>query len=242
MAIKPKKSTLQQPNALPEIFIASSKENVEIAYKIQKGIEEVADVTVWDQDVFKPSEYNLDQIVNALSHSDFGVFVFTPNDVLRMRGKQLNAVRDNVLFEFGLFVGKLGRKRCFIVVPRGADGELRIASDLIGLNPLTYKATQENQMAALGPACHDIRQAVRDLGPLNSSAAASGSDEIVDIAKKVRRPAPPTAQKLSIRNLSSKKIIGIIGISGHKLARKGTNTSKKKPATKEKNRTKNTHR
>jgi predicted nucleotide-binding protein len=67
-------------------------------------------------------------LVGALNGSDFGVFVFPPDDVVRMRKKEHQAIRDNVIFELGLFIGRLGRERNFIVMPRGTD-KLHIPSE-----------------------------------------------------------------------------------------------------------------
>ena len=88
-----------------------------------------------------------------------------------MRGQSANAVRDNVLFEFGLFVGRLGKVRCFIVAPDAPA--MRIASDLVGITPATYsgKRNPAELAAALGPACHQIRLAMRGLGRMRPESS-----------------------------------------------------------------------
>jgi CAP12/Pycsar effector protein, TIR domain len=50
-------------------------------------------------------------MVKAVDGFDFGVFIFRPDDVVTMRKKEYSAVRDNVVFELGVFVGKLGPHR-----------------------------------------------------------------------------------------------------------------------------------
>jgi predicted nucleotide-binding protein len=61
-----------------------------------------------------------------------------------------------VLFEFGLFVGKLTRKRAFIV----RSSTVSLPSDLAGINTAGYDPTAPNLTAAVGPACQGIRAAI----------------------------------------------------------------------------------
>lgn len=145
----------------PKIFVASSVEGLNVAYPIQVNLEHDADITIWAQGVFSLSTTPLDSIVNALNSADFGIFVFSPDDEIKMRGAAKSAVRDNVLFELGLFIGKLGKARCFIVMPSNVD--FHIPSDLMGVTPATYSSERDVSeiQAALGPACHQIRNAIK---------------------------------------------------------------------------------
>lgn len=154
----------------PRFFVASSSESLDIAYAIQENLERDGDVTVWPQGIFQPTLSALESLVSALEKFDFGLFVFSGDDVLRMREREFNAVRDNVLFELGLFVGRLGRARTFILTPRSSN-DLRMPTDLVGVTPLTYNDTRsdDNLLAALGPACNQIRKAASQIGLLSAS-------------------------------------------------------------------------
>lgn len=145
----------------PKIFVASSVEGLDVAYPLQVNLQHDADVTVWSQGVFSLSVTPLDSITEALNASDFGIFVFSPDDETLMRGEIGQTVRDNVIFELGLFIGKLGKRRCFIVMPDNVD--LRIPTDLVGVTPAKYSGRRiKSEIAAsLGPACHEIRQAMK---------------------------------------------------------------------------------
>ena len=90
---------------MKRIFIASSSENLDVAHATQINLEHDFDVTVWDQGVFLPSSYPLEALWKAMAELDYGIFVFVPNDVLEIRNQQYEAVRDNIIFEFGLFMG-----------------------------------------------------------------------------------------------------------------------------------------
>ena len=160
----------------PKVFVASSVEGLDIAYPLQVNLQHDADITVWSQGVFSLSVTPLDSITEALSSSDFGIFVFSPDDETKMRGNVSDTVRDNVLFELGLFIGKLGKRRCFIVMPDNVS--LHIPSDLVGVTPAKYSGERDKSeiAAALGPACHEIRQAMKLQGAFKGSA---------DISKKI---------------------------------------------------------
>jgi len=156
----------------PPLFIGSSVEGLEVAYALQENLEFDCEPTVWPQGVFQPSSAALIDLYAWSRKVEFAVFVFTPDDVVRIRGRTLQTVRDNVVFELGLFIGALGPRRCFFVMPHGA--ELHLPSDLIGVEPLRYVADRRDQnlRAALGPACNRVRQALR-LEPAAVPSAAS---------------------------------------------------------------------
>jgi tetratricopeptide (TPR) repeat protein len=150
----------------PRAFIGSSVEGLSIAYAVQQNLLHDAEVTVWDQGVFELSATTIESLSKALSATDFGIFIFSSDDVLKLRGESSPTVRDNVLFEMGLFIGKLGRDRVFFLVPTGA--ELHIPSDLLGVTPGKYETNRADgsMQAATGAACHQIRSQVKKIGPI----------------------------------------------------------------------------
>ena len=151
----------------PKLFIASSVEGLNAAYTIQSNLQHDVDATAWPQGVFDLSSSPLDSLIDALDNSDFGVFVFNPDDITTMRGESNHVVRDNVLFELGLFIGKLGKRRCFIVEP--SEPQILLPSDLWGVTTASYDASRSDIAGALGPACHAIRLAVKKHGIFEKS-------------------------------------------------------------------------
>src|SRR4051812_27447913 len=102
----------------PRIFIGSSSEGIQIAHAIQSNLDPDAEVTVWSQDVFRPGESTLQSLLRQVDQSDFGVFVFSPDDVIEVHDTHQLTVRDNVVFELGLYIGRLGPMRSLVVAPR----------------------------------------------------------------------------------------------------------------------------
>lgn len=142
-----------------KIFIGSSKESLNIAYAIQDNLDDIAEVTVWTQDIFKPSQYTLDAIDEAVESSDVGIFVVNNDDITQIRDGIYSVSRDNVIFELGLFIGKLGRENCFFIIPRNIEN-FHIPTDLMGITSLTYDSNRNdnNLKASLAPACNNVRQ------------------------------------------------------------------------------------
>jgi CRP/FNR family cyclic AMP-dependent transcriptional regulator len=149
------------------VFIISSTEALEIARTIQSDFQhDPFTVTIWSHGVFLASQYPVESLEHQLDSSDFAIAIATPDDMLTSRAKTTASPRDNVIFELGLFIGRLGRRRSFLVEPRGE--EVKLPSDLFGITTLPYRYTGVSDLAAaLGPACTCIRNLIRELGANN---------------------------------------------------------------------------
>ncbi|MHA4893102.1 TIR domain-containing protein, partial [Enterococcus faecium] len=62
----------------PRVFIGSSGEAKKFAFALQRNLEPDAEVTVWDQDVFRPGQFFLESLLQQLDNTDLGLFVFSP--------------------------------------------------------------------------------------------------------------------------------------------------------------------
>lgn len=147
------------PSKKPRMFIGSSVEGLRVANEIQSLLEYDAEVEVWNQGTtFGLGSATLEALELAVLQYDFALFVFTPDDELHTRGQIKPVARDNVVFELGLFVGKLTRRRAFIVQP--TNHTIALPSDLLGITTALYDPTRSNLAAALGPACQRVRGAI----------------------------------------------------------------------------------
>lgn len=148
----------------PRIFIGSSVESLPIADAIAENLEFDAEVTIWRSGTFNLSSNTLDDLIRKSKSVDFSIFIFSPDDLAIMRAKELHVVRDNVLFELGLFIGSIGKDRCFIIKPRGID--LHFPSDLLGITPTDYdpNRSDENLTSALTYASTQIKREINIKG------------------------------------------------------------------------------
>lgn len=146
----------------PSLFVGSSSEGLEFARAVRDLLCEDAQVTIWNEGFFSLGSTSIETLMNALPRFDFAILVFTPDDLVNRRESQMFGPRDNVIFELGLFMGRLGRSRTFIL--HQADA-VRIPTDLSGVTTATYKWTRmdNNHESAVKPACDSIRQVIHDL-------------------------------------------------------------------------------
>lgn len=151
------------------LFIGSSSEHVKYAEAVQLNLVKNKNLfpVCWHQGVFKLSNYPMEDLINELGKAYFGVFILAPDDFSVIRGKKYHSVRDNVLFEMGLFIGALGKNRTFFMVPSESEIPFRRPSDLEGLNYARYSISHleedgNNIEAVVGPACTEIKNRINE--------------------------------------------------------------------------------
>ncbi|MDF2118722.1 nucleotide-binding protein [Roseiarcaceae bacterium H3SJ34-1] len=152
------------PNEAPRLFIISSGEALQVANELQSMLDRDVMANVWTKGVFFAGDFTLEALETMIAQSDFAVAVAQPDDIVESRGATSRGMRDNVLFELGLFMGHLTRHRTILVHPRVPD--LKLPSDLQGLTAISYAepATATELPIRLGPVCTEIRKIVSRLG------------------------------------------------------------------------------
>ncbi len=140
----------------PTIFIASAGKSKDVADAVKLNFDNQADVDIWTEDIFMLNEGTLETLMNRASYYDFFIGVFAADDVAIINKKKRNVTRDNVIFEFGLFLGRIGLDRTFFVLEEGVD----LFSDWNGVTKTTF-SRRENLVAALGASCIRIKEKMK---------------------------------------------------------------------------------
>lgn len=117
-----------------KVFIGSSKEAEDEMERVAIMLEDLeCDVLTWkDTSVFVAGDFTLDSLINITKEVDAAVFVFNGEDETWYRGESVQSVRDNVLLEYGLFIGNKGRKNVVFMCKNNP----KIATDLLGVTYL----------------------------------------------------------------------------------------------------------
>jgi CRP/FNR family transcriptional regulator, cyclic AMP receptor protein len=162
--LRQRSAFLNLPNNKPQLFLGCSAESLIIAQEIQLGLKhDNIEAVTWVNGVFGPSSITIDALMTAVNEYDFAAFVFSPDDEGISRNVKYDAPRDNVVFELGLFMGRLDRNRAFIVKEQNTD--VKIPTDLLGITPLTYIYQKNDDLtAAIASVCTELRKAIKKLG------------------------------------------------------------------------------
>jgi CRP/FNR family cyclic AMP-dependent transcriptional regulator len=149
------------------VFIISSVEALPIARAVQDAFEhDNFHVVLWTNDVFTVANYPIEDLERELEVADFAIAIAQPDDFVKARREQRPAPRDNVIFELGFFMGRLGRARAILMEPRGED--VKLPSDLSGITTISYKFMDGSGLAAaMSPACNRLRNHINRVGPHN---------------------------------------------------------------------------
>jgi Predicted nucleotide-binding protein containing TIR-like domain len=142
---------------------------------------------------------------------EFAVLIVTPDDLRTKRGEKGKIPRDNVIFELGLFMGRLGRERTYIVCdPKTVE----LPSDLGAITVAKYDSKNRDVQSALLPAATQIlgviREASKAIVPRQGRRNLLGiwNSEWINLKDPKRTTQPP--EVVSITEQKGSKISGEI--------------------------------
>lgn len=146
------------------VFIGAPADDNGLAVALQRLLERTAAVHVWNQGTFEPNKGNLENLLEAIDSYDFACFLAPGIDKITKQGAEYIATRDNIIFEYGLFLGRLGPDRVFLIRPR--DDDLTLPSDLTGVTHLDYKPLDADNPpnVVLAPAAQVVQEKIAEGG------------------------------------------------------------------------------
>ena len=158
-----------------KLFIGSSSEGLKIAEIVRMQVDtklgDWIECEVWNEgEVFGLNRGTLESLINASRKYDYGVLVASNDDKLFKRRKKYKIMRDNVLFESGLFFGSLGLQRVFLL----ANKRINLPSDFNGITIEMYDSKNIHEsIDKIIKAIQDTRNSF-NLKPMPSTAIAFG--------------------------------------------------------------------
>ena len=184
-----------------KVFIGSSSEGAKIADeirdKINKELGDWLECETWkDGGVFSLNRGTLESLVKASRKYDYGIMLASKDDVLIKRYKVFSTMRDNVLFEMGLYLGSLGLQRAFLIT----HDKTALPSDFNGVTVVKYN--DKNLKGKIDDIIKELKKtkASYNLKPVPSAALALGYFEncILRFAKKQFEISPEFRFKILI--------------------------------------------
>lgn len=160
----------------PNVFIGSSKEGLPIAKEFENRLKDYVEIKLWSN-AFEQGKSNYENLSSQIALYDYAILIATADDTIISRKKSTKGARDNVIFEFGLFAGGLGRSRVFYVLEQGS----KVPTDLLGITlPVIGKQNDSGLIETIDNCATILRQHIADkentfdLGFLPSTAIAYG--------------------------------------------------------------------
>jgi hypothetical protein len=144
----------------PRLFLGSSNERLPLARAFKDLLTNCGEVTIWDEaPEFALGESTLDGLIKVANGYDFALLVFGSDDSMMIRGSVFGAVRDNVIFELGLLMGRMGSGRALWLSPQGRTAPHNI-TDLEGITHLIFEEPDLKDTVAISTALAATREKI----------------------------------------------------------------------------------
>jgi predicted nucleotide-binding protein len=149
----------------PHAIIFSSRKSLPVAEGVKLNLEPDFTADTWTENFFDAiNTPPLNTFLKKLLCYDLAVLVLGDDDIqLQPDGAtQVFVPRDNVIFELGATMARMGTQKTFLLAPE--DPPVKLPSYFKGLDPLTYQKRDDgNFSAGTGAACIRIRDRIRGL-------------------------------------------------------------------------------
>ena len=120
------------------IFVASTSDNKNYADKLcdeLSGFDNASQITFKVQrwwKVFSNGDITLHRLLEVSDCVDCALFILDKSDIRQSRTVESSVPRDNLIFESGIFVKALGRKKCYLLVEPGVTLPTDLNGDTYG--------------------------------------------------------------------------------------------------------------
>jgi hypothetical protein len=165
------------------IFVGSSSEGERHARLVVKALMDDTDLRRlklhpwWRDSVFRPGDTFIETIEREADEATAAIFVFSPDDEATVRDTPQKVPRDNVVFEYGVFLNSVGRRRVAIV----RIDDAKLPSDLLNVKTVDLRGHDDD-----GTFCDDARAKLEGWARTLSQGA--------------QRPHPQLTQQLQALN------------------------------------------
>lgn len=137
----------------PRLFVGSSSETLHLAEALARKLSPSAETRLWP-DIFEIGDTTIESLMRELATCEFAVLIASDDDIVSRRGEDRAVPRDNIIFEAGLFIGCLGRRRVFVVCD--VRSRVHLPSDLSGVTFATYDSTIRDAETSMEPVADKI--------------------------------------------------------------------------------------
>ena len=152
-----------------KIFIASSGRTFVLAEKLRDELStEFCQATLWSEEGrLQPGSTIIEMLEGVAEQYDFAVIILAKDDVMTAGDGEILKARDNCVFEAGLFMSAIGRKRCFLV---NSVAQSDLPSDLSGVISIQFDEPsnlrdRKSCADAIAKVAAQLKDRVQDEGP-----------------------------------------------------------------------------
>ena len=176
--------------AKSKIFIASSGRTLVLAEMLRDELStEFCQATLWSEEGrLQPGSTIIEMLEGAAKQYDFAVIILAKDDVLTSGAGEVLKARDNCVYEAGLFMSAIGRKRCFLV---NSVGQTDLPSDLGGVISIRFEEPSNLQdrkscADAILKVAAQLKNIIQSDGPLPHHATLP----VLSVEEVFRRERP----------------------------------------------------
>jgi hypothetical protein len=149
----------------PHAIVFSSGKSIPIGEGVKLNLQRDFTVDLWTEGFFNRNNTPpLNVFLKKLLCYDLAVLVLGADDVqLGLDGSTRTHVpRDNVIFELGATMARMGTQKTFLLTPD--NPVVKLPSYFTGIEPLSYEVRDDgNNHAGTGAACIQIRDRIKQL-------------------------------------------------------------------------------